>query len=70
MAAVSDGSMLSLYLRDVTAGGWHLIAQTDMTLSGSPNTALTKGTGDGGDWNAGDWSVGRGLYNGGHGDRA
>ncbi len=71
MAAVSDGSTLSLYLRDVTANGiWDLIAQTDMTPSGSPDTALTKGTGDGSDWNAGDWSVGRGLYAGGHGDRA
>ena len=69
--AVSDGSTLSLYIRDATANGdWVLIAQTDMTLSGSPNTALTMGTGDGGDWNAGDWTVGRGLYNGAHGDRA
>ena len=71
MAAVSDGSTLSLYLRFADAvSPWTLIAQTDMTLSGSPDTALTKGTGDGGDWNAGDWSVGRGLYAGGHGDRA
>lgn len=71
MAGVSDGSTLSLYLRDVTAGSpWQLLAQTDMTISGSANTALTMGTGDGGDWNAGDWSVGRGLYAGGHGDRA
>ena len=71
MAGVSDGSTLSLYLRDVTANSaWQLLAQTDMTISGSPNTALTMGTGDGGDWNAGDWSVGRGLYAGGHGDRA
>lgn len=71
MAAVSDGSILSLYLRNVTDGGiWNLIAQTDMTLSGSPDTALTAGAGDGGDWDAGNWSVGRGLYNGGHGDRA
>jgi hypothetical protein len=71
MAAVSDGSILSLYLRNVTEGGaWSLIAQTDMTLSGSANTALTAGTGDGGDWDAGNWSIGRGLYAGGHGDRA
>jgi hypothetical protein len=71
MAAVSDGAILSLYLRNVTDGGiWNLIAQTDMTLSGSPNTALTAGTGDGSDWDAGNWSVGRGLYAGGHGDRA
>ena len=71
MAAVSDGSTLSLYLRQVTGDGdWAQIALTDMTASGSPDTALTMGTGDGGDWNAGDWSVGRGLYNGGHTDRA
>ncbi len=71
MAAVSDGSTLSLYLRDASANAaWILLASTDMTLSGSPDTALTMGTGDGGDWNAGDWSVGRGLYAGGHGDRA
>lgn len=71
MAAVSDGSTLSLYLNDVDAGtGYKLVAQTDMTLSGSPNTALTAGTGDGGDWDAGNWSVGRGLYEGTHRDRA
>lgn len=71
MAAVSDGASLSLYLKNLTAGtGWHLIARTDMTLSGSPNTTLAKGTGDGADWNAGDWTVGRGLYDGVHTDRA
>ena len=73
MAATSDGATLSLYLRQVDplgANAWSLIAQTDMTLSGSPNTAMTPGTGDGGDWDAGNFSVGRGLYAGGHGDRA
>jgi hypothetical protein len=71
MAAVSDGSTLSLYLLEIgSEAGWQLIAQTDMTASGSPNTALTAGAGDGGDWDAGNWSVGRGLYNGGHVDRA
>jgi hypothetical protein len=71
MAAVSDGSMLSLYLNDVGAGtGYELVAHTDMSTSGSPNTALTAGTGSGGDWQAGNWSVGRGLYNGAHIDRA
>lgn len=69
MAAVSDGSTLSLYLNQIGTGVWNLIAQTDMTLSGSPDTALTMGAGDGGDWNAGDWSVGRGLYASGHTDR-
>jgi hypothetical protein len=71
MAGVSDGAMLSLYLRDVAAGtGYQLVAQTDLTLQGSSNRALTPGLGSGSDWTAGDFSVGRGLYNGGHGDRA
>lgn len=71
IAAVSDGSLLSLYLDDVGAGtGYQLIAQTDMTLSGSPDTALTAGQGDGSDWDAGNWSIGRGLFDGNHGDRA
>jgi hypothetical protein len=70
-AAVSDGTLLSLYLADVDTGsGYNLAAQTDMTLSGSTNTALTAGLGSGSDWQAGNWSVGRGLYNGGHTDRA
>lgn len=71
IAATSDGNLLSLYLRNLTVdSGWNLIAQTDMSTSGSVNTALTAGTGDGGDWDAGNFSVGRGLYAGGHGDRA
>ena len=71
IAGVSDGSKLSLYLRDLTSlSGWNLIAQTDLTGSGSPNTALSAGAGDGGDWDAGNFTVGRGLYAGGHGDRA
>ena len=69
--AVSDGSTLSLYYRNIEAGGdLQLLGQTDLTLSGSPDTSLTAGLGSGGDWTAGNWSVGRGLYNGGHGDRA
>jgi len=55
----------------VDAGrGYELVAQTDMTASGSTNTALTAGLGSGSDWQAGNWSVGRGLHNGGHTDRA
>ncbi|MBN2507326.1 MAG: PEP-CTERM sorting domain-containing protein [Verrucomicrobia bacterium] len=69
MAAVSDGTLLSLYLGTAAAGGYSLVAQTDMT-GASANTALTAGLGSGGDWTAGNWSVGRGLYAGGHGDRA
>jgi hypothetical protein len=72
MAATSDGNTLSLYLKNVEAGNpaYTLVAQTDLTISGSPNRALTPGTGSGGDWTAGNWTVGRGLYAGGHGDRA
>lgn len=70
IAAVSDGTTLSLYLDNPAEGtGYQLIAQTNMTGSSS-NTALTAGAGSGSNWTAGNWSVGRGLYNGGHGDRA
>jgi hypothetical protein len=70
-AGVSDGSTLSLYLANATQGtGYQLVAQTDLTLSGSTNTAMATPAGDGGDWDAGNWTVGRGMYNGGHGDRA
>ncbi|AQT69108.1 hypothetical protein STSP2_02295 [Anaerohalosphaera lusitana] len=71
MTAVSDGQTLSLYLLEHgTDYDYRLIAQTDLTESGSTNTALTAGAGDGGDWDAGNWTVARGLYGGGHGDRA
>jgi hypothetical protein len=71
MAAVSDGATLSLYLANITDGGpLELVAQTDLTESGSPDTSLAKGTNNGNDWHAGGWSVGRGLWNGGHTDRA
>ena len=71
VAAVSDGLTLSLYLKDIKGGGdYELIAQANMTLSGSPKTALTPGGGDGSDWDPGNFSVGRGLYAGGHVDRA
>ena len=72
VAATSDGSTLSLYLKNIEGGAtsYTLIAQTDLTASGSTNTALSAGAGDGGDWDAGNFTVGRGLYAGGHGDRA
>ena len=70
-AGVSDGSKLSLYLANATQGtGYQLIAQVDLLASGSTNTAMAIPAGDGGDWNAGNWTVGRGMFNGGHGDRA
>ncbi len=70
-AAVSDGATLSLYLANITdAQPLQWVAQTHLTASGSPNTALAKGTASGTDWHAGGWSVGRGLYDGRHTDRA
>jgi hypothetical protein len=75
LAAVSDGLFLKLYLydHDHPENGYVLIAQDDLLYGdnpGSTNTALSAGAGDGGDWDAGNWSVGRGLYNGSHTDRA
>jgi len=68
-AAVSDGSTLSLYLKDLTGGAsaYTLIGSVDLTASA--DSRLTPGTGDGGDWDAGNFTVGRGLWNGGHTDR-
>lgn len=70
-AAVCNGTILSLYLANITDNtGLELIAQSNLTLSGSTNTAIAKGTTNGSDWHAGGWSVGRGLYDGSHTDRA
>lgn len=73
MAATCDGRYLRLYLysHSTPENGYVLIAETDMTVTnpGSTNTALSKGTGDGGDWDAGNITVGRGMYGGGHTDR-
>jgi hypothetical protein len=68
MVATSDGSLLSLYVKNLTAG------DTNFTLIGtsaitSLDASLAVGTGDGSDWDVGDFSVGRGLFNGGHVDR-
>ena len=76
IAAVSDGETLSLFVQEIGADGdYVLVAESDLTLSGSTNTALTDGFNDigglvGADWSPGDWTVGRGLYGGGHADRA
>ena len=58
MAAVYNGSILSLYLNET------LIAST----AAGPG-ALAIGLGNGTDWHTGGWSVGRGLWSGGHTDR-
>ena len=71
MAAVSDGSTLSLYLANVSDNGpLNLMAQTDISASGSPDTSLAKGATNGSNWHAGSWSVGRGLFDGNYADRA
>ena len=69
VAAVSDGSTLSLYLKDIAAGepGYTLMGTLD--ISGSADPALSTGAGDGTEWDAGVITVGRGLYDGGHTDR-
>ncbi|ARN55732.1 glycoside hydrolase family 43 protein [Sedimentisphaera salicampi] len=72
-AAVSDGEFLSLYLynHDNPEEGYKLVAQENMLEeTESTNTALTAGAGDGPDWDAGNWTVGRAMFDGGHADRA
>jgi hypothetical protein len=60
LAGVSDGTTLSLYVNNA------LVASTPYV---SADPRLATGTTSGGDWHAGEWSVGRGLYGGGHTDR-
>ncbi|MBN2513136.1 MAG: hypothetical protein JXB18_09385 [Sedimentisphaerales bacterium] len=73
MAATSDGRYLRLYLynHNTPENGYVMIAETDMTVTnpGSTDTAFSLGAGDGGDWDVGNITVGRGMYGGGHGDR-
>lgn len=61
LVGVSDGTDVKLYVNN------KLVASSPI-VSADPRLAV--GTTDGGDWDAGSWSVGRGLFNGGHGDRA
>ena len=61
LVGVSDGVNLKMYVNN------KLVATTPIT---STDARLAVGTTSGGDWHAGEWSVGRGLYNGGHADRA
>ncbi len=70
LAAVCDGSVLSLYLADTSVDSMpYLVARENIAFSGSPNTALAKGSVNGSDWHAGGWSVGRGLFAGNPTDR-
>jgi len=61
LAGVSDGTTLSLYVN-------HTLVASTPIVSTDPRLAI--GTTSGSDWHAGEWSVGRGLFAGGHGDRA
>lgn len=69
VAATSDGNTLSLYLKNLTDGDptYTLLGSTD--ISSSANPAISTGAGDGADWDPGVFTVGRGLFNGGHTDR-
>ncbi|MGE4285027.1 MAG: LamG-like jellyroll fold domain-containing protein [Phycisphaerae bacterium] len=72
--ATCDGTWLRLYgMQYGDATEYTLLAETDVTLSGSPDLRLNNGStgrSDAGDWQPGEWSVGRGLWGGGHVDRA
>ncbi len=68
LAAISDGKVMSLYLKNHSnTAGYQLIAHAN--VSGT-NTRLSTGAGSGTGWQAGNFSVGRGLYNGVQTDRA
>ncbi len=69
VAATSDGDTLSLYRKNLTNGdaAYTLLGTLDISASTAP--ALSTGTGDSADWDAGVITIARGLYNGGHTDR-
>ncbi|RYD20781.1 MAG: hypothetical protein EOP88_13730, partial [Verrucomicrobiaceae bacterium] len=69
VAATSDGDTLSLYLKNITNGDVNYTLLGTRNISASLNPAISPGAGDGGDWDAGVFTVGRGIYNGAHGDR-
>ncbi|MBN2842984.1 MAG: immunoglobulin domain-containing protein [Sedimentisphaerales bacterium] len=73
MVARSDGDTMAIFLLDHSNMqlGYQLVAQTD--ISGFENTALhagQKGSNTGTDWVPGNFTVGRGMFNGIHADRA
>lgn len=69
VAAVSTGTTLSLYRKNLTNGDANYTLLGTVNLSSSVNPALSTGTGNGGDWDPGVFSFARGLFNGGHTDR-
>lgn len=69
VAATSDGDTLRLYRKNLTDGEADYALLGSLDISASANPAISTGSGDGGDWDAGVFSFARGLYNGGHTDR-
>ena len=69
VAATSNGDTVSLYRKNITNGDAAYTLLGTLDISASTNPALSTGTGDGSDWDAGVFTVARGLYNGGHADR-
>ena len=64
VAATSDGTTFRLYVDGNLMGEVLLDNTTDARL----NDGSTSGV-DGGDWDPGNWTVFRGMWNGGHSDR-
>lgn len=69
VAASSDGDTVSMYRKNLTNGDASYTLLGTVDISSSLNPALSTGRGDGADWDPGVFTVGRGLYNGGHSDR-
>ncbi|HEX8312064.1 MAG TPA: LamG-like jellyroll fold domain-containing protein [Chthoniobacteraceae bacterium] len=69
VAATSNGSTLSLYRKNISNGDANYTLLGTVDISASANPAMSTGTGDGADWDAGVFTIARGLYNGGHADR-
>ena len=69
VAATSDGKTLSLYVKNITSGATSYTLLGTLDISSSSNSSLTTGAGDGSSWDAGVFTIGRGLYGGNHTDR-
>jgi hypothetical protein len=66
LAGVSDGTTLKLYVNNALVTSTPIMSADPSLSNGTTNGS----TADGGDWNPGAWTVGRGLWGGGHTDRA
>ncbi|MES2572742.1 MAG: LamG-like jellyroll fold domain-containing protein, partial [Verrucomicrobiota bacterium] len=69
VAATSNGSTLSLYRKNITNGEASYTLLGSVNISASANPAISTGNGNGSDWDAGVFTVARGLFNGVHTDR-